>query len=161
MESCNTHHASRFTRMWSHGLRHIRLVQEPWPENSWNPDKIHNHNKLIFLGKRPQRFLDLHIDSPWKYKWSLLRNSRWQSRWSFNPYDNTSAAVLDIILDKKMIRKCSSILSGSSLDGLTDHKTSWNGILQKKIELKLTAVHNFLDMTLWRRPSWKPSWISR
>ena len=35
----------------------------------------------------------------------------------------------------------------SSLDGLNDHKTSWNGISQKKTELKLTDLHNLLDMT--------------
>ena len=31
----------------------------------------------------------------------------------------------------------------SSVDGLTDHKASWNSILQKN-ELKLTDLHNFL-----------------
>ena len=43
-------------------------------------------------------------------------------------YDNTSAAILDAILDSKRV-KYLSILSGSSLDEFTDHRISQNGIL--------------------------------
>ena len=40
------------------------------------------------------------------------------------------------------------MLSGTSLHGLTDHKTSWNDVSLKKIDKKLKNLHNFANLSI-------------
>ena len=43
--------------------------------------------------------------------------------------------------------------SGSGLDGYTDHQSSWNEVLQNKIELKSTNLQTNRVPGVWQQPS--------